>query len=106
MSLASEMATDLEEIETDLGSHSVVINGVTAVCAPGSFTRSGKLEVGGIEVMFDLVLTIRKALFATLPKQKHKAVFGGNNFTIDTVKTDPTSTAFFKIGCYKEGRGI
>ena len=65
MSLRTEIARDLAEIERDKGSQTFTWNGAEVPCNPSTERRGEQYDVGGIIRLVDLTLIVRREHFLT-----------------------------------------
>jgi hypothetical protein len=67
MSFYDEVASDLQEIESDLSGNSLSTGGVDAPCIPSSIRAGQVMETGGRVVTIVQTLRARSSYFATAP---------------------------------------
>ena len=104
--LGSQIESDLQAIEADMGSQTIIYKTETYVCTPATGRETLILDVGGFERQADLVITIRMSLFtdAVYPASQEKITYNSKSYRIADVKEDATHT-FMKLICVSATRG-
>lgn len=107
MSLASEMADDLNEIRTDLGNPVFGYKSRDDIpCIPNNYAVRKNVTIGGITALADLVLVVKKSDFSEdgIPNDsgKEKVTYAGRIWRVDHVITPPTD-AYVRLVCLKAG---
>jgi hypothetical protein len=99
MNLADIINTDLQAIHADLGSPVMIWQDEEYECIPSSTGKALSLEEGGFAIESDLVLTVRKELFADVyPKSSQDITYRSVSYRINAVRTDVTDT-FIRLFC-------
>lgn len=98
MSLADEITDALKSREADLPL-SFTWQTTSYACSASSFEKSKKLDVGGFDLEYNLILTVRKVLFSTsYPTEKQTITHKSKTFRIEKVIEDPSGT-FLRLHC-------
>jgi hypothetical protein len=110
MSIFSEHADALEEIESECGD-TITWNSTSYPIIPNSKSVGGRLATGGVEISFDFSCTVRRSLFtdangaATLPKMGQTIVHGSDTLRIVSV-IDAPGGSHIRLLCESNRRGI
>lgn len=93
MSIYDEHASGLEEFEAEAG-ETCVISGTTYACTASVFSKGRDLEDGGWAGDFDVTLTLRTALFVTVPTDGATVTFKTKSFRAVKVHLLPGAAVF------------
>ena len=99
MNIAERMVADLKAIENDLGNPVFSWKGFDYPCVPGSAQRYTILTEGGFVVNLNLVLKVRREVFAdgVLPKSNDTISYRGDRYKIYSIDKDPFFATMLKI---------
>ncbi len=111
MDLPDELASDLAELELELGltenePQYFTWKNADYPCVPGSLTKGRTLGSGGFSLDADLILFVRAELFTAetgRPIAKEKLSFHNQTFRIEDVVA-PASEPFLKLVCVHPNR--
>jgi hypothetical protein len=97
----------LERIASRLGNPSFDWQDESYECCPGSAGETLILGDGGQEQQADIVLNVRRALFASdiLPREQQTITYQSKAYRIATVHLDPSGAAV-KLICVSAKRGV
>jgi hypothetical protein len=95
MSYSTEIAADLQEIESDLGT-TCTIGADTGIACAANFSRAGQvIDLGGKEATIKITLIVRASLLTTEPTVGNKyATYLGTKRRIVAVRYAPTQTHY------------
>lgn len=85
MSLYTEILADIQYMSEELGSPVFTWKGVDYVCVPGTANKEKDLDIGGLLVTADLVITVRTDLFdnSIYPvPQTDKLIYAGETYRV------------------------
>ena len=117
MSLRSEIRTDLQVLENDLGNPSFLWQGNSYVFIPSITDFSRELETGGFKLVRLMTATVRTytvdqdnftPVFASgLPTAQQKITYNldGTTYRIESVKLDPTNS-YFRLTAHSTTFGL
>ncbi len=92
MTIKEEIQADLAEIQADRDYEAITFvdfPGEEFQCYASARAKAGRLKEGGIDLEYDLSVTIGRALFAAgdagLPSIKSSATFDGTRYNVEKV---------------------
>ncbi len=103
MSIASFQIGALKQREREIPD-TITHNGTSYAIIPGSKTRGGTLDIGGVTINYDFSCTIRRALFETLPKSKQTITHGSDTLRIESV-VEASGGSHLRLLCVAQNRG-
>lgn len=107
MNLDSIIQTDLQTIETDLGSNTITWGGETFVVTPSSEVTEAELGSGGFALSVDRVVSVRKSLFTggVYPEEQDRLEYDGTTYRIEKVLENVTKS-FLKLYLITPDKGL
>lgn len=104
MSIASFQIAAIKQRERETPS-TITHNGTSYAIVPGSKTRGGTLDIGGVTINYDFSCTVRRSLFTTLPKSKQTITHGGETLRIESV-VEAGGNSHIRLLCVASNRGV
>ena len=95
MILKEIIEQDLQVIESDLGNQVFTWNGEDYICAPAGTNENSSMIIGGIDVRADVILNVRRSVFADniLPRPMLDTItYNGTRYHIGKRIYDVTNT--------------
>ena len=97
--LGRELARGLKQLEKDAGNQKFTWNGADYVCVEGVSTEDRILGAGGMELLDELILFVRRdQLPDPGPQSKQKLTFLGEDYWIGLVQA-AAGGAFLRLSC-------
>ena len=106
MSLSETIRSDLEFIESELENQTFTWENNEYICIPNTANEQRDLEIGGFQIVSDLILSVRVDQFtASLPSEQDVITYFGRAFRINKVGTTALGV-YIRLHCSAIYRGV